>query len=117
MRKVDNGEKRKEKKTNKREKNLVFSGHYVIASSLTPERRPLERCTLVPIQKELQERFNEVLVLQFCWCMDLIAATRAEGGLVIHISRNDKNSAEPKYSVNICYATPSLSSVCKVSNT
>ena len=32
----------------KREKNGVFSGHYVIASSLPPERRPLERRTLVP---------------------------------------------------------------------
>ena len=26
--------------------------------------------------------FNEVLFLQLCCCMDLIAATRAEGGLV-----------------------------------
>ena len=40
MRKVDDG-KRKE------EKNGVFSGDYVIASSLPPERRPLERHTLV----------------------------------------------------------------------
>ena len=37
MRKVDNGEKKR-----KKEKNGVFSGHYVIASSL-------ERRTLVPI--------------------------------------------------------------------
>ena len=42
MRKVDDGEKRKEK-------NVVLSGHYVIASSLQPERRPLGRRTLVPI--------------------------------------------------------------------
>ena len=42
-------EKRKEKK----EKNVVFSGHYVIASSRPPERRPLERRTLVPTEKEL----------------------------------------------------------------
>ena len=34
MRKVDDGEEKKEKK----EKNGVFSGHYVIASSLPPER-------------------------------------------------------------------------------
>ena len=34
MRQVDDG-KRKEKK---KEKNGVFSGHYVIASSLPPER-------------------------------------------------------------------------------
>jgi len=33
MRKVDNGEKKE-----KKEKNGVFSGHYVIASSLPPER-------------------------------------------------------------------------------
>ena len=32
-----------------RQKNGVFSGHYVIASSLPPERWPLERRTLVPI--------------------------------------------------------------------
>ena len=57
MRKVDDGKKRKEKKKEKRkkkkekrkEKNGVFSCHYVIASSLPPERRPLERRTLVPI--------------------------------------------------------------------
>ena len=30
-------------------KNVVFNGHYVIGSSLPPERRPLERRTLVPI--------------------------------------------------------------------
>ena len=34
MRKVDNGEKKRKKK----DKNGVFSGHYVIASSLPPER-------------------------------------------------------------------------------
>ena len=45
MRKVDDGEKKRKK----RKKNVVFSGHYVIASSLPPERRPLERRTLVPI--------------------------------------------------------------------
>ena len=39
MKKVDDGEKKR-----------CFSGHYVIASSLPPERRPLERRTLVPIQ-------------------------------------------------------------------
>ena len=33
----------------RKEKNVVFSGHYVIASSWPPERRPLERRTLVPI--------------------------------------------------------------------
>ena len=50
MRKGRDGKKeKKEKKRKKREKNGVFSGHYVIASSLPPERRPLERRTLVPI--------------------------------------------------------------------
>ena len=34
MRKVDDGE---EKKRKEEEKNDVFSGHYVIASSLPPE--------------------------------------------------------------------------------
>ena len=42
MRKVDNGEKKRKEKKEK-EKNVVFSGHYVIASSRPPERR-----TLVP---------------------------------------------------------------------
>ena len=30
-------------------KEVVFSGHYVIASSRPPERRPLERRTLAPM--------------------------------------------------------------------
>ena len=42
MRKVDDGEekkkKKKGKKKRKRENNGIFSGHYVIASSLQPER-------------------------------------------------------------------------------
>ena len=46
MRKVDDGKRKKKRK--KREKNGIFSGHYVIASSLLPKRRPLEFCTLVP---------------------------------------------------------------------
>ena len=29
-----------------------------------------------------QKCFDEVAVLQFCWCEDLIAATQEEGGLV-----------------------------------
>ena len=37
MRKVDDGEKKK-KRRKEEEKNDVFSGHYVIASSLPPER-------------------------------------------------------------------------------
>ena len=31
--------------------------------------------------KKCQGCFKEVLVLQICWCMVLIATTRAEGGL------------------------------------
>ena len=50
MRKVDDGGKKRKK----REKNGVFSGHYVIASSLPPERRPLERRTLVPKSADLE---------------------------------------------------------------
>ena len=42
MRKVDDGG---EKKTDEN------SGHYVIASSRPPERRPLERRTLAPKEK------------------------------------------------------------------
>ena len=54
IRKVDDGEKKRrkkkeEKKRIKKEKNGVFSGHYVIAISLPPERQLLERRTLVPI--------------------------------------------------------------------
>ena len=33
----------------KKENTDENSGHYVIASSRPPERRPLERCMLVPI--------------------------------------------------------------------
>ena len=48
MRNVDDGKKKKKKRENKD----VFSGHYVIASSQQPERRPLDRRTLVPISLE-----------------------------------------------------------------
>ena len=44
------------------------------------------KCVSIKFQKKVSrvfhECFNEVLFLQFCSCMDLIAATRAEGGLV-----------------------------------
>ena len=45
--------KKKKKKTGekKREKMDENSGHYVIASSRPPERRPLERRTLAPISR------------------------------------------------------------------
>ena len=40
MRKVDDGKrkKRKKRKKKRKENNGVFSGHYVIASSLSPKR-------------------------------------------------------------------------------
>ena len=63
MRKVDDG-KRKEKKE-KKKKNGVFSGHYVIASSLPPERRPLERRTLVPILHSIL-RFGLIIKVSPC---------------------------------------------------
>ena len=45
-----NGKKTgKEKNGEKKEKTDENSGHYVIASSRPPERRPLERHTLAPI--------------------------------------------------------------------
>ena len=48
------GKKKREKKREKKEekkgkKTDDYSGHYVIASSRPPERRPLERRPLVPI--------------------------------------------------------------------
>ena len=39
---------KKRGKKGKEEKTIENSGHYVIASSRPPERRPLERRTLVP---------------------------------------------------------------------
>ena len=41
--------KKKRKTGKKEEKTDENSGHYVIASSRPPERRPLERRTLAPI--------------------------------------------------------------------
>ena len=50
MRKGRDGEKNgKNGGKKKREKTDGNSGHYVIASSRPPERRPLERRTLAPI--------------------------------------------------------------------
>ena len=55
MRKGRNGEKKNGKKTGKtgekKENTDENSGHYVVASSRPPERRPLERRTLAPIVK------------------------------------------------------------------
>ena len=49
----DGGEKKREKNLGEKEEenNGEKSSHYVIASSRTPERRPLERRTLAPIAK------------------------------------------------------------------
>ena len=53
MRKGRDGEKKTGKKNRKKEKKKENtdenSGHYVIASSGPPERKPLERRTLGPI--------------------------------------------------------------------
>ena len=49
MRKGRDGEKKTGGKK-KKEKTDDYSGHYVIASSRPPKRRPLERRTLVPIK-------------------------------------------------------------------
>ena len=46
----DGGKKTGGKKREKKEKTDENSGHYVNASSRPPERRPLERRTLAPIQ-------------------------------------------------------------------
>ena len=49
MRKGRDGEKNGKKTGGKKEKTDDYSGHYVIASSRPPERRPLECRPLVPI--------------------------------------------------------------------
>ena len=54
MRKVDDGKKK--------EKNVVFSGHYVIASSRPPKRWPLECRTLVPIWN-----YHYLVTTKICW--------------------------------------------------
>ena len=48
MRKGHDGEKKMGKTGGEKEKTDENSGHYVIASSRPPERRPLERRTLAP---------------------------------------------------------------------
>ena len=53
MRKGRDGEEKKNG-GKKGEKTDDYSGHYVIASSRPPERRPLERRPLVPIVDGLQ---------------------------------------------------------------
>ena len=66
MRKGRDGEKRG-KKGGGKEKTDDYSGHYVIASSRPPERRPLECCTLVPkltIKSAILEALQALFVMQ-----------------------------------------------------
>ena len=44
-------------------------------------RKFQRKCVSRKLEKKLQGRFKNVS-MKFCSCMDLIAATRAEGGLV-----------------------------------
>ena len=63
MRKGCNGGKTGKKRggnVKKKEKTDDYSGHYVIASSRPPERRPLERRTLVP--RYMSNAINGILI-------------------------------------------------------
>ena len=61
--KKNGGEKNGEKKREKTDEN---SGHYVIASSRPPERRLLERCTLVA-----KKNHSNLLIMSGCLVLDL----------------------------------------------
>ena len=50
----DGGKNGKNGGKKRRENTDENSGHYVIASSRPPERRPLERRTLAPIKREIK---------------------------------------------------------------
>ena len=72
MRKGRDGGKKKKagEKGEKKEKTDENSGHYVIASSRPPKRRPLERRTLAPISA-LKSVFGWIgdvfmIYLEFC---------------------------------------------------
>ena len=58
-RKKNGGEKNGKKKEEKTDEN---SGHYVIASSRPPERRPLERRTLEPIMISIDANIFKVFL-------------------------------------------------------
>ena len=82
MRKGRDREKRekreKKKKGTKKEKTDENSGHYVIASSPPPERRPLERRTLAPIATYIATdcyRWLHTLLLipTYCYTLQHIA--------------------------------------------
>ena len=72
MRKGRDGGKKRGKKNGekkKREKTDENSGHYAIASSRPPERRPLERRTLAPIWAKkifLFCKYENELSINFC---------------------------------------------------
>ena len=42
------------------------------------------KCVSRKFSKKKVSRVSRIFVLKFCCCMDLIAATRAEGGLVLN---------------------------------
>ena len=58
---------------------LFFSavGGFLVRKSFNGCLREVSKVSWV-----FQKCFDKVLVLKFCWCMELIAATQAEGGLV-----------------------------------
>ena len=73
MRKGRDRGKNGKKKKKKKEKTDENSGHYVIASSWLPERRPLERRTLVPICKiEERKLQNSKIVQSFFFFLFLV---------------------------------------------
>ena len=62
MRKGRDGEKNGKKRGEKKDTD-ENSGHYVIASSRPPERRPLERRTLAPIVGKVKQSCNKGLIM------------------------------------------------------
>ena len=68
MRKVDDGKRKKKRKEKKREKRMAFlvaitslPAVYRANGYATPERRPLERLTLVPIFYQYWYRYSSLL--------------------------------------------------------
>ena len=56
------GKKKRKKKTGKKKENTDENiGHYVVASSRPPERRPLERRTLVP-KRNMYSNYQSLLI-------------------------------------------------------
>ena len=67
MRNGRDGEQKMGKKWEKKDKTDENSGHYVIASSRPPERRPLERRTLSPIKKKCLVILMSPIFLLYRW--------------------------------------------------